>query len=361
PKHKLTAITSIDENNGGGDKDNLLIRIEKLEQLPEPAMHFESSPTTDPRSQEDTFVLLRNPRGGEACRILHANMAGHATLYNADTRSVVAVPDLGEPKGFKPIPFAVAGTSAGEESLYLMRVPVPRTPLIFEVLRFDGGSSSRSKLLMDLDPTNSLRWHPLPPPPPLSGDGCLGSSTVVGDGDGTFCFDTASHEWRHAGDWKLPFQDRAEYVPELDTWLGFSPDHPHHLCAADLSGVASMAPPQLAPTPHHVWEDFSLPPTEESSLVLNEDFPGIVRRTTVVWWAEQLHLVPWFCVAKVIEAEERVSLSCSFDDHRTPKGRLTVLIGFEMIRGGEGGLRLRMVKHKSKRFMFPGNGIKCVL
>nr|TKW30678.1 hypothetical protein SEVIR_2G053700v2 [Setaria viridis] len=273
------------------------------------------------RSQEDTFVLLRNPRGGEACRILHANMAGHATLYNADTRSVVAVPDLGESKGFKPIPFAVAGTGAGEESLYLMRVPVPRTPLIFEVLRFDGGSSSRSKLLMDLDPTNSLRWHPLPRPPPLRGDGCFGSSTV-----------------------KLPFQDRAEYVPELDTWLGFSPDHPHHPCAADLSGVASMAPPQLAPTPHHVWEDFSLPPTEESSLVLNEDFPGIVRRTTVVWWAEQLHLVSLgsgrFCVAK---------------------GRLTVLIGVEMVRGGEGGLRLRMVKHKSKRFMFPGNGIKCVL
>lgn len=125
-------------------------------------------------------MLLRNPRGGEACRILHANMAGHATLYNADTRSVVAVPDLGESKGFKPIPFAVAGTGAGEESLYLMRVPVPRTPLIFEVLRFDGGSSSRSKLLMDLDPTNSLRWHPLPRPPPLRGDGCFGSSTVVG-------------------------------------------------------------------------------------------------------------------------------------------------------------------------------------
>jgi hypothetical protein len=38
----------------------------------------------------------------------------------------------------------------------------------------------------------------------------------------TYCFDTNSHRWWHAGDWMLPFGGRAEYVPELDAWLGYT-------------------------------------------------------------------------------------------------------------------------------------------
>jgi hypothetical protein len=37
-----------------------------------------------------------------------------------------------------------------------------------------------------------------------------------------------------------------------------------------------------------------------------------------------------------------------------------VLIGVEVVRGGQGE-GLRMIKHKSKRFVFPGNSIKWVL
>jgi hypothetical protein len=179
----------------------------------------------------------------------------------------------------------------------------------------------------------------------------------------TLCFDMATREWWRSGDWRLPFQGTVEYVPELGTWLGFSPDHPHHLCAADLSGVASAGPRAEEPALQHVWEDFNPPPDKETSIVLNKRFPGIVHTTKVSWTASQLHLVNLgtsrFCIAKVFRAEETVSLSCSFDDFETT-GTLTVLIGAEVVRGGQGE-GLRMIKHKSKRFVFPGNSIKWVL
>lgn len=113
------------ENNnggggGGGGKTKAPLRIERLRRLPAPTTGFESSPTTDPNSDslsrsDDMFVLLHGPsgrRGGEPSRILHANDASHVTLYDTDSRSVVSVPDLAEPKGHAPIPFAIAGADA---------------------------------------------------------------------------------------------------------------------------------------------------------------------------------------------------------------------------------------------------------
>jgi hypothetical protein len=107
----------------------------------------------------------------------------------------------------------------------------------------------------------------------------------------TLCFDMATREWWRSGDWRLPFQGTVEYVPELGTWLGFSPDHPHHLCAADLSGVASAGPRAEEPTLQHVWEDFNPPSDKETSIVLNKRFPGILHTTKMSWTASQLHLV----------------------------------------------------------------------
>ena len=34
-------------------------------------------------------------------------------------------------------------------------------------------------------------------------------------GAGTYCLDTAKHTWTKVGNWTLPFDGKAEYVPEL--------------------------------------------------------------------------------------------------------------------------------------------------
>uniref|UniRef100_A0A8I6YIH9 Uncharacterized protein n=1 Tax=Hordeum vulgare subsp. vulgare TaxID=112509 RepID=A0A8I6YIH9_HORVV len=36
----------------------------------------------------------------------------------------------------------------------------------------------------------------------------------------TYSFDTETREWKHQGDWKLPFQGHACYDGELDAWVG---------------------------------------------------------------------------------------------------------------------------------------------
>ncbi|CAN6165282.1 unnamed protein product [Urochloa humidicola] len=371
-------------NDGGGGGKPKPPRIERLQRLPPPIMGFESSPISDPSVgwdywwPKDMFVLLHGGRGGEPSRILHANGAGHGSLYDVASRSVISVPDLGKIMGYQPIPFAIAGAAGEEEegSLYVLC----SNGYTFEVLDFSGGndgSTSSRRRYGSFDPS-SLKWQRLPlPPPPDEAYGSFRNSAVL-DGGGTicvsttheatstFCFDTGSREWWHAGDWMLPFDGRAEHVPELETWVGFSPDYPHHLCAADLSGITGTAPLDAPPALQYVWEDFNPPPTEETSIVLNKRFPGIVHRTTVEWSTRGLHLVNLgsgrFCVAKEFEAEETVSLSCCLSDDYFPKlkDRLTVLVGVEVVRdGGEGGLR--MIKHKSKRFVFPGNRINWAL
>ncbi|KAF8713448.1 hypothetical protein HU200_028227 [Digitaria exilis] len=384
-------------NNGGGGGKPKPLRIERLRRLPPPITGFVSSasPTRDPKRwhpmSEDMFVLLHGGRrggGGEpGCKILHANSAGHAVLYDADSRAVVCVPDLGEPKGDSPMSFVVPGAGAGEEeSLYVLRSVLMEPTYYqtdlhrshnFKVLHFGGGGDSDDDdddlRSYGFDLTSNFKWHPLPPPP-LSGKNLVSSTVVDGgrticvsamsNGTGTFCFDTGTQQWRHAGDWKLPFYGRSgEYLPELETWVGFSTLHPHHLCSADLTGIAMASSSREGPTIQHVWEDFTPPATVETELVLNRRFPGIVRQTRLEWTSEQLHLVRLgsgrLCIVKVFNAEETVSLSCSFDEHQEHKGKLTLLVGVELLHGSDG--ELRMIKHKTKRFVFPSNRIKCVL
>jgi hypothetical protein len=72
------------------------------------------------------------------------------------------------------------------------------------------------------------------------GDSQIWISTLRAD---TYSFDTTSGAWSHAVDWKLPFRGRAEYLPELGLWFGFS-SRDKHLCAVDLTSTASaMRPP----------------------------------------------------------------------------------------------------------------------
>ncbi|KAF8780555.1 hypothetical protein HU200_001401 [Digitaria exilis] len=288
--------------NGGKPKP---LRIERLRRLPAPIAGFESSdwcPTT-----LYIFVLLNGGHGEPGGRILHANNHGQTALCDTETRTVVCVSDLGMPKGPEPMTFVIPAPALGKKT-------------------------STSQTI------------------------CVSSMyrAVYEQGQGTFCFDTETRQWWHAGDWKLPFYGRGEYVPELETWVGFTPSHPHHLCSSDLAGVATMAVSHRVPTPEHVWEDFTPPST-----VMTARFPGnVVRRKRLEWTAENFHMVRLgsgrLCIVKVFYAKEMISSINSIDNYI-----LMVLVGVEVVRGGDG--ELRMVKHKTKRFVFPGSSINCVL
>ncbi|TVU41746.1 hypothetical protein EJB05_15292, partial [Eragrostis curvula] len=363
------------ENNNGGKPP----RIEQLRRLPAPSVRLQSYLGDNLWSSLDSFSLL-SPDGA---RILHTNEEGHAVLCDVDSCSTKTMPSLAVPKGWRPISF-FAG--AGEESLYVMR-SVPATSSVnFEVLHLCGGSPKhdnkrqRPHYLRGVSP--SLKWQPLPPLPIAENESPrIQSSTLLDDGrvicvsaatysmseqqDAacTYCFDTESHEWWRAGDWPLPFDGRAVHVPELDTWLGFCPDgdDPNHLCAVDLSAVAAMAAPRDPPMLTQVWEDFIPPPMEWKSIVLNRRVPGVAHHTTKEWHPMGHNLVNLgsgrFCISKMFDVEEKLSLSYSFDDDSRTVGEFAVLTGVEVDRGGEGG-GLRMVKHKSKRYMFTSDCIK---
>ncbi|KAL6646975.1 hypothetical protein ACP70R_014412 [Stipagrostis hirtigluma subsp. patula] len=361
---------------GGTPKPQM---IERLRRLPAPSMRFQPSPeVADPPVVGDMFMLL-SPRSSESS-ILHTSSDGHALLYDADSCSASTMPGFNEPE--QPIPVAIAAAAGPRdqerESLYMMTsVDHSHGFKVLDVGRYH----------------HPPRWKPLPPPP-FAGDDSItfceitsftavdGGRTICvsceepgvvdkgyggfGFGSGvinrTYCFDTASHEWRRAGEWALPFNGRAEYVPEINTWVGFSALYPHHLCSSDLSAVAAMGAPLEAPTLEHVWEDLSLPPDEEVSSVLHRRFPGIVHRMTTEWRPECLGLVNLgsgrFCVAKAVQVMQNLSLCYCYENVGKPRAEFAVLTGVEVVRRGEG--ELRMVKHKSKRYVFTSDKIKWV-
>ncbi|XP_040379056.1 uncharacterized protein LOC121054173 [Oryza brachyantha] len=62
----------------------------------------------------------------------------------------------------------------------------------------------------------------------------------------TFSFEADEHlEWRHRGEWMLPFQGQAYYVAELDAWVGLCrrSEGLGHVCSCDLAPPLSAASP----------------------------------------------------------------------------------------------------------------------
>nr|CAB3497705.1 unnamed protein product [Digitaria exilis] len=157
-----------------------------------------------------------------------------------------------------PISFSVPGPDedgSPEEDgpgscLYIMeKVATPEPDQgQFEAFVYTSAETSFSK---------SWYRHSLPPPPyvlhPSYQLARIYSQAVLGGGShlcisalghGTYCFDTASREWSHAGDWILPVYGMAEYVPELNLWFGLS-EKDLLPCAFDLSSVLEGRKPTL--------------------------------------------------------------------------------------------------------------------
>jgi hypothetical protein len=175
--------------------------------------------------------------GSEGSRILFTNEAGDCMMYYADegcpTGHTHAMPRLEEFAGPVAASVSVVAQQAGgggapvkEESLYVMHGVRDGVAPRFHVLRF--GSTRVGE---------GWYWQSLPPPPFVSDDdgpdAVVSSYTVVDGGrnicvssyaaaHSTWCFDTVRGEWCHAGDWEMPFDGRAEYLADLDLWLGLS-------------------------------------------------------------------------------------------------------------------------------------------
>ncbi|XBH76963.1 hypothetical protein VPH35_103514 [Triticum aestivum] len=130
---------------------------------------------------------------------------------------------------------------------------------------------------------------------------------------------------RHAGEWALPFKDRAVYAPEHSLWFGFSASD-GKLCAADMTQATA------APALVHVWEE-DLPPPE-------------------AWIPTGEHILPLgsgkFCVARFFRRIKRRNLR--FES-------IALLAGVEVVKDvGQGSLE--MIKHKCKRYFFKDNEVK---
>ncbi|XP_037483807.1 uncharacterized protein LOC119362670 [Triticum dicoccoides] len=337
-------------------------KYKTLRRLPDPITSFDPSPVGVLFPGLEWFELLA-PRSGEG-RIVNSNKAGHTAMFDADKSLYLALPNLSQAKGTSPVSFSVTHPGSGQDSLYVLhrypgqavaqarfvpdRSEHPRS--CFEVLEYKGLSNDGNV------PNKGWDWRLLPPPPFVREPGyqpsMINSHTTIKDANGctticissdkigthcfdTWCFDSTHHlrwkhldVWKQVGEWELPFYGRAEHVPELGIWLGFTAGRkPHHLCAVDLS---TMDMDGQAPTWQHVWDNATLPGEKN-------------------WYPLFFRLINMgdnrFCVAKL------------FGDVEMGK-QFAVLTGIEMERGQDG---LRMVQHKRTRYVFNRIDVKWVL
>ncbi|CAL4919176.1 unnamed protein product [Urochloa decumbens] len=164
-----------------------------------------------------------------------------------------------------------------------------------------------------------------------------------------------SLDWRHAGNWSLPFSCKAEYVPELKLWFGLSASRPFHLCAFDLSAVDFERPPAVV----HAWVDLDMPKS---------------------WSPFQLDLINLgsgrLCVVKMFRCTRPpFEMEMGFSDEEDSNDdealgcrdvihwKFAILTGVEIV-GCDGEAapgKLRMLKHMSKYHIFEDDGVKWVL
>ncbi|XP_044327202.1 uncharacterized protein [Triticum aestivum] len=222
----------------------------------------------------------------------------------------------------------------------------------------------------------SRTWHcdilPLPPwiiqqkHAYVCGHALVGGDTICfsiagAEGPGSYCFHIATREWSKADDWVMPFQGKAEYVPELGLWFGESRGLP---CAADISSVIRGEEP-----PQHklwIWVDDDLP---------EEWQPSELCRSKVISLGLGRFIVVDFLDAMIFDKDcnEMVTskqfalftgMEVLYDNGRSKGAGKdndnynsgTKCSGNENGNNGgkvKGMMRgLRMVKHKSKHYMF---------
>ncbi|KAK3150242.1 hypothetical protein QOZ80_3AG0230710 [Eleusine coracana subsp. coracana] len=153
---------------------------------------------------------------------------------------------------------------------------------------------------------------------------------------GTYSFHTSTATWSKVGKWVLPFHGRADYFPEYDLWLDFSAKS-SMLCSFHINTTK----PAVV---HSVLEEEDIQQESE----LNDSY--------------LVHLGSGkFCIAKFFEKEyDLPPVEKGYESHICPQlERFAVFTGFEMDLSGPGG-KLRMRKHKSRRYVIEGMTQGCV-
>lgn len=318
--------------------------IERLV-LPKPEITFSPSASLPHDMRFDSFSPL-----GRDC-ILFTESSRRTSLYNADLRFLRSIPPKNSCKHSFDISLPMIQTNHVDQiedrSLYVMDLsPHAKVSSCFEILSYRDGWC----------------WHTLPGPPFLSFDPSfprnidkfchtlVDSSTIcissMEHGIGTYTFDTVSHVWRHVGNWVLPFYGKAEYVPELKICLGLSNyNTAPMLCAFDLSVMDAQQPPMAQPA----WD----------YLDLSGDTKTLVS---------DLHLVNlgsgMFCIATLLRTMFYPDSPYTSDEDIIDiiDEEFIVLTGVKVERCcNDIEAPVKMIKHKSKRYVLKGLSLKSVL
>ena len=187
------------------------------------------------------------------------------------------------------------------------------------------------------------RWRCLEPPSYVLAPGykptLISAYTVVSGSDiwistpdiGTYS-NTSAGTWNKVGKWVLPFRNRADYIPECNSWLGFS-SRCGLLCSMDLSTASERDKPKVSSVLEEVMQ-------ECQGYILSRSY--LVRLGSAR-----------FCVAKFFEEYNHVTKEGYVYSQRET---FVIFTGFVMDLDGPGG-SLRMTKHKSRRYMIPDIGI----
>jgi len=296
--------------------------------LPPPAMSFHPIQFKHKLGSMDLMLF-----GKDRNKVVCTDQTGRAVLYDDGLQAVRMLPNLKVSK-WQSVPLPVG------DSLFVMEaVPMndqEKKHQSLEALMYGG---SRPGLFNGED----FFWHPIPPPPYVYAPGYGGNTagiitarTVVGGSGvwisaasfGTYCYDTVSGKWSKAGDWRLPFNGPAEYVPEYNLWFGISDrEEDGVLCASDLGAASETQRPAV-----QEWEGFAAPEGVELESYL-------------------LHLgAARFCVAKLYKTtwhQTGGQSCCRVHDTDTTVNLFVMFTGVEIQRRGKTGRELQIVKHKS--------------
>ncbi|CAL4920098.1 unnamed protein product [Urochloa decumbens] len=209
------------------------------------SFHPNPSPFAGDRWKIHFFGLSEN-------KIICTDQSGLSLLYDAGLESSLVMPSLHRPKG-GPIYLSVPDSDeqdGGGGRLYIMEQSLRPRP---EKGQFEAFLYAKpDKLCLE------KVWcrHSLPLPPFVLKPGFkhtwVSSYAVLGGGShlcmsfegfGTYCFDMATGEWCHTGEWMLPLHGKAEYLPELKVWFGIRGDR--LLGVSDLSSALRGEKPEL--------------------------------------------------------------------------------------------------------------------
>uniref|UniRef100_M8C0C5 Uncharacterized protein n=1 Tax=Aegilops tauschii TaxID=37682 RepID=M8C0C5_AEGTA len=252
-----------------------------------------------------------------------------------------------------------AKTQATSTSSIASSIPTRRTYARSSRPWCGGGSPRPSRLTGSGTATSSRCPRGSPP----TGRTSVYGHALVGDticfsisgseGHGTYCFHMATREWSKAGDWLMPFHGKADYVPELGLWFGVADDLP---CAADLSGVVEGEEPP--PKKMRIWVHDDLPEEWQPSQLFKPrvislgsgkfmvvdflDDMQFDKESNEMYVDKQFALFTGMEVAYSNgngKGKNSRNGAIKNNDHSSGKGK-------GLIRG------LRMIKHKSGRYLF---------